>query len=134
MILTPLDPPAAPLGAPPVVGRVFNTGPTRGEFAVPQSQGPVPGRYRVEVRQDATRWLSNSRDPVQLKMAQKQRAGTLTDADRQEWIDYARKRDLSPSIEGQRVYRHKRPGDREEMVVEIREGAENRVDVELTSK
>jgi acetyl esterase/lipase len=134
VILTPLDPPAAPLGAPPVVGRVFNTGPTRGEFAVPQGQGPVPGRYRVEVRQDATRWLSNSRDPVQLKMAQKQRAGTLTDADRQEWIDSARKRDLSPSIEDQRVYRHKRPGDKEEMVVEIREGGENRVDLEVLSK
>jgi acetyl esterase/lipase len=134
VILTPLDPPAAPLGAPPVVGRVFNTGPTRGEFAVPASLGPVPGRYRVEVRLDATRWLSNSRDPVQLKMAQKQRAGTMTDADRQEWIDYARKRDLSPSIEDQRFYRHKRPGDKEEMVVEIKEGGENRVDLEVVTK
>ena len=51
-----------------------------------------------------------------------------------EWIDYARKRDLSPSIEDQRIYRRKRPGDKEEMTVEIKEGGENRVDLEVVTK
>lgn len=130
VILTPLDETAGI----PVVARVFNTGPTRGEFAVPQSQGPTPGRYRVELRQDATRWLSNSRDPLQLRMNQKARAGALTDDDRKEWIAYTRARDLSPSIEGQRVFRHAKPTDAGDWVIEIKAGEENRIDLQVSSK
>jgi acetyl esterase/lipase len=131
VILTPVD--AGPR-APPAVGYVFNTGPTRGEFVVRKNLGPVPGRYRVEVRQDATRWLSNARDPMQLAVREKMRAGTFTDEDRRAWNEATRKRDLSPSIEGQRVYRRKRPNDAEELTVEIKAGQENRVDVEVFSR
>jgi hypothetical protein len=91
--------------------------------------------YRVEVRQDATRWLSNARDPVLQRTQQKLRdAGSLTPEDVQEWVASARKRDHSPSIENQRVYRRHRPGDAEEMVVDIRAAAENRLDLEISSR
>ena len=131
LILTPVDQPTAP---PMVV--YINNASTRpmAEFTVPAHQGLVEGRYRIEVRQDATRWLSNSRDPVMIRMLDLQRKGTLTDEDRKVWADYVRKRDLSPSIEGQRVYRRQRPGDKSDYIVEIRNGVENHLDLEVFSK
>jgi hypothetical protein len=50
------------VGAGPVVGRVINSTANVpiGQFTVPATQGPTPGRYRVEVHQNANRWLSNS--------------------------------------------------------------------------
>ena len=130
VIFIPLD----KNGAPPVTAYVFNTGEVLGRFAIPQNQGLVPGRYSVEVRQNATRWLSNSRNEVIIKMNQKLRNGQVTEADRQEWNDYARKRDLAPNIEGQRVYRHQRPTDKNDLVVEIKSGAENRLQIEVFSR
>jgi hypothetical protein len=130
VIFTPLD----KNGAPPVTAYVFNTGQVLGRFAIRQDQGLVPGRYRVEVRQNATRWLSNSRNEVIIKMNQKLRSGQVTEADRQEWNDYARKRDLSPNIEDQRVYRRQRPTDKKDMAVEIKAGAENRLQIEIFSR
>jgi hypothetical protein len=50
------------------------------------------------------------------------------------WNDYARKRDLSPNIEGQRVYRRRRPTDKDDLVVEIKAGAENRLQIEVFSR
>jgi hypothetical protein len=132
VIFTPLDPDARVV--PPVVAYVVNTGPVRGEFSLSATQGPTPGRYRVEVRQDATRWMSNSRDPIMSAMSAKQRNGTLTDDERREWIAYARKRDLSPSIADQRVFRSKRPDDRSDMIVEIKSGRENRINLDLVSR
>ena len=82
VILTPLDSP----NSPPAVAYIMNTGPVRGEFNLPASQGPTPGRYRVEVRQDAVRWMSNSRDPVMSSMSVKSRNGTITDRRAQDWI------------------------------------------------
>jgi hypothetical protein len=130
VIFTPLDATAAP----PVVAFVFNTGPVRGEFVVPASQGPTPGRYRVEVRQDAARWVSNARDPVIGRLSAKLREGTLSDQERQEWIGYARKRDLSPSLEDQRVFRAPHPGEPSEIIAEFKGGGENRVDVAISTK
>jgi BD-FAE protein len=130
VIFTPLD----KIGAPPMTAYIFNTGPVPGQFTIRQNQGLVPGRYRVEVRQNATRWLSNSRNEVIIKMNQKLRSGQVTDADRQEWNDYARKRDLSPNIEGQRVYRRRRPKDKADLVVEIKPDAENRLQIEVFSR
>jgi hypothetical protein len=117
-----------------VVAYVFNTGQVLGRFVVPQNQGLVPGRYRVEVRQNATRWLSNGRNEMIIKMNQKLRAGEVTAADRQEWNDYARKRDLSPSIESQRVYRRSNPKDKNDLVVEIKAGVENQLQIEVFSR
>ncbi len=90
--------------APPVIVYINNTGTGElGRFLVPKNQGPVEGKYKVEVRQDATRWISNSREPFMIQMMEKQSKGTITDADKKEWGEYLRKRDLSPSIYKQRV-------------------------------
>ena len=122
VILTPVDQPSAP----PVTAYITNAH-TRelGSFIVSQKQGPVAGKYRVEVRQDALRWLSNSRDPVMIEMTGKQRSNTLTDADRKRWNDYVRnKRDLSPSIENQRVFSRQHPKDKTDYIIEIKGGSE----------
>jgi len=131
VILTPVDNPAAP----PVVAYITNAH-TRelGSFIVPPNQGPVAGKYRVEVRQEATRWTSNSRDPFMLKITAKQRNNSLTDEDRKEWGEYLRKRDLSPSIENQRVFRRQRPNDKKDYVVEIKGEGENKLTLEVFSR
>ncbi len=131
VILTPVDQP----GAPAVVAYITNTGTTPlGQFAVSQNQGPVFGRYRVEVRQDATRWMSNSRDPVMIKMMGKARNKTLTDEERQEWGEHIRKRDLSPSIEDQRVFRRQRPKDKNDYIIEIKGGSNEPLNIEVFSR
>lgn len=128
--LTPVDNP----NAPSVTAYITNAH-TRelGSFIVDQKQGPVAGKYRVEVRQDATRWLSNSRDPVMIKMMAKQRDRALTDEDRKEWGEYIRKRDLSPSIENQRVFSQQRPKDKSGYIVEIKPGTDT-LSLEVFSK
>jgi acetyl esterase/lipase len=131
VILTPVE----PSSAPPVVAYITNTGTTPlGQFLVSQSQGPVAGRYRVEVRQDATRWMSNSRDPVMIKMMSKARDKTLTDEERREWGEYIRKRDLSPSIEDQRVFRRQRPKDKNDYLIEIKSGSNEQLNIEVFSR
>ncbi len=117
--LTPVGNP----NAPSVTAYITNAH-TRelGSFIVDEKQGPIAGKYRVEVRQDATRWLSNSRDPVMIEMTDKQRKGALTDEDRQKWGDYIRKRDLSPSIENQRVFARQHPKGKSDYIVEIKPG------------
>jgi hypothetical protein len=119
--------------APPVVVYITNTGTGElGRFNVPTNQGAVAGKYKVVVRQEATRWTSNSRDPFMIRMMAKQRDNTLTDNDRKEWSDYLRKRDLSPSINNQKVFTRKHPGDKLEYIVEIKEG--NDLTVQVFSK
>ena len=86
------------------------------------------------MRQDATRWLSNSRDPVMIKMMDKQRKGTLSDEDRQAWGAYIRQRDLAPSIENQRVFSRQRPQDKTDYIVAIKEAGENHLSIEVFSK
>lgn len=126
VILTPGNQPTAP----PVVVYINNTGTGElGRFSVPKSHGPTAGTYKVEVRQDATRWTSNSRDPFMIRMMTKQRDNTLTDADINEWGAFLRKRDLSPSIENQRVYPRQHPGDNHDYTVEIKEGADLSIEV-----
>jgi predicted esterase len=131
VILTPVDQP----NSPSVTAYITNAHTNElGSFIVSQDQGPVPGRYRVEVRQDATRWLSNSRDPVMIKMMAKQRDRTLTEEDRKEWGEYIRRRDLSPSIEKQRVYSRQRPQDKNDYIVEVKPGGESHLIIEVSSK
>jgi hypothetical protein len=101
LILTPLD----GVGAGPIVAHVFNStaGVTIGTFSVPASQGPVPGRYRVDVRQNANRWLSNAfsadliRDPA-----------------------FGHARILSPSIDDQHSYTKAHPGDKDDLFIDIK--------------
>jgi alpha/beta hydrolase fold len=131
VILTPVD----NATAPPVTMYITNahTDPL-GSFNLAPAQGPVAGKYRVEVRQDATRWLSNSRDPVMIGMMAKLRDRTLTEADRKTWGEYVRKRDLSPSIENQRVFRRQRPADNRDYVIEIKPGGETQLTLEVFSR
>ena len=116
--------------APPVIVYINNTGTGElGRFLVPKDQGPVEGKYKVEVRQDATRWTSNSREPFMIQMMDKQSKGELTDADRKEWGEYLRKRDLSPSIYNQQVYSRKHPNDKADYIIDIKEGKEVLIEV-----
>ncbi|HEX5170199.1 MAG TPA: alpha/beta hydrolase [Cyclobacteriaceae bacterium] len=126
IVLTPFDQP----NAPPVVVYITNTGTGElGRFNVPASRGPVEGKYKVEVRQEATRWTSNSRDPFMIKMMAKQRDNTLTDAEVKEWGDYLRKRDLSPSIDHQRVFTRQHPNDKRDYAIDIKAGVDVALDV-----
>jgi acetyl esterase/lipase len=126
VILTPVE----DRNAPPVIVYINNTGTGElGRFLVPKGQGPVEGKYKIEVRQDATRWTSNSREPFMISMMDKQSRGTLTDAERKEWSEYLRKRDLSPSIYNQFIYAHKRLNDKQDYVIDIKEGKEVLIEV-----
>jgi acetyl esterase/lipase len=126
LILTPVDQPEAP----PVVVYMNNTGTGEmGRFSVPKDQGPVEGRYRVEVRQDATRWTSNSRHPFMINMMAKQRDGTISDQEIKEWGEFLRKRDLSPSIDNQRVFAYRHPNDKEEYVIDVKNGTDVLIEV-----
>ncbi len=127
---TPLD----SAGAPPVVAYLLGTTAIPAEFTLRPERGLTPGRYRVEVRQDALHWQSNSRNPIMIRMSQKQRSGTLTDEDRREWNAYARQRDLAPAIDGPRVFTRQHPGDAQEQVVEVKAGTENNFVIEVFSK
>ena len=131
VILTPVD----DAGAPVVVAYVFGTASEAGEFALPAERGPTPGRYRVEVRQDATRWASNSRDPIQQKLSARLReGGALGPEDVQAWLASARAKDFSPSIDRQRVYTRRQSGDVEELTFEVQPGAEARLDLAIRSR
>ncbi|WP_276372210.1 alpha/beta hydrolase [Chryseolinea sp. H1M3-3] len=125
-ILTPVNRPEAP----PVVIYMNNTGTGEmGRFTIPANQGPVEGKYRIEVRQDATRWISNSRHPFMIEMMAKQRDGTLTEQDKRAWGEFLRKRDLSPSIDNQHVFARQRPNDKSDYVVDIKKGEEMVIEV-----
>lgn len=126
VVLTPLDHPHDP----PVIIYMTNTGTGElGRFSIPAEQGPVPGKYKVEVRQEATRWTSNSRDPFMINMMAKQRDNSLTEADKKEWGEFLRKRNLNPSIDNQKVFRKQRLGDVKDYVVDIVDGKEVVIEV-----
>jgi hypothetical protein len=131
VVLTPLG----STSEPAVIGYVFGTTEAAGEFALPAERGPTPGRYRVEVLEDATRWTSNSRDPVQLRLQKKLREGSALSAeDVAEWTAATRAKDFSPSLAGQRVFTRRKPGDAAEIVFDVRPGVENRLDLEVWSR
>lgn len=119
IVLTPVDQP----NAPPVVVYMTNTGTGElGRFNVPADRGPVEGKYKVDVRQEATRWTSNSRDPFMIKVMAKQRDNILTDEETMEWGNYLRKRDLSPSIYNQRVFARQHPQDKGDYIINVKAG------------
>ncbi|HVY71284.1 MAG TPA: alpha/beta hydrolase [Verrucomicrobiae bacterium] len=131
VIFSPLDSTNAPARA----AYVFNRGETPGEFVLPASQGLTPGRYRVEVRQFASHWQSNSRDPVVLRIQSKLQSGqTLNEADMKEWVESARKKDFTPTQNDVVTYRHQHPNDTADHVVTIKPSEENRQDIEVFSR
>ncbi|MBK5270948.1 MAG: alpha/beta hydrolase [Bacteroidia bacterium] len=126
VILTPVD----DADAPPVVIYINNTGTGEmGRFLVPKNQGPVEGKYKIEVRLNATRWVSNSREPFMIEMMDKQSKGKLTETDRKEWGAYLRKRDLSPSIYNQHVYARQNPNDKKDYIIDIKDGKDVLIEV-----
>ena len=126
LILTPVG----NADAPPVTVYINNTGTGElGRFLVPKNQGPVEGKYKAEVRLNATRWVSNSREPFMIQMMDKQTKGTLTETERKEWGEYLRKRDLSPSIYNQQVYVHQHPNDKKDYIIDIRDGKDLLIEV-----
>ncbi|HEX4997534.1 MAG TPA: alpha/beta hydrolase [Terriglobia bacterium] len=114
VVFTPID----SIGAGPIVGRVLNStaGVPIGQFTVPALQGPTPGRYRVEVHQNANRWLSNSFSSQLINNSA-----------------FGHSRILTPSLEDQRVYTKARPADREDYVVDIPEGGLANIRIEITT-
>jgi acetyl esterase/lipase len=114
--------------APPVVGECFNAtaNDPLGFYKLQGDRAPVAGKYKVEVRQDANRWLSNARDP----MPGKYRNGEIT---QQEFNDYARNKDYSPSIDDQHVFTKVHPSDASDYIVEFKPGMTT-LDIEVFSK
>jgi len=115
LIFTPID----QIGAGPIIAHVFNStqGVAIGSFALPANQGPVPGHYKVDVRQNANRWLSNSfsadliRDPA-----------------------FGHSRNLSPSIDDQHSYTKVHPGDKDDLVIDIKPEGNSDFKIEVFSK
>ena len=64
-----------------------------------------------------------------IQMMDKQSKGTLTDADKKEWGEYLRKRDLSPSIYNQHIYAHQHPNDKKDYIIDIKDGKEILIEV-----
>lgn len=126
IIFKPLNAP----NDPPAIVYMTNTGTGElGRFTLPANQGPVIGKYEVEVRQEATRWTSNSRDPFMIKMMEAQRNNTLTDNDRKEWGAYLRKRNLNPSIDKQAVFIKQKPTNNENYIIDIKDDKDILIEV-----
>lgn len=122
VIFTPVD--AVSSGTGPIIGRVLNStvGGPIGEFSLSAEQGPVASRYRVDVRQNMTRWLSNafSGDLVNAR-------GTPTPA--QAYFGHHRR--LEPSIDDQHSYPRVHPTDREDATIEFQPGADANLQLKI---
>jgi acetyl esterase/lipase len=111
LILTPVD----FVGAGPIAMQILNSTANvpMGQFSANANLGPVPGRYRVDVRQNMTRWLSNSFSNELVG-----RGGGAAAA----WFGHHRP--LAPSVADQQSFTKVRPGDRDDYIVEIKPGAD----------
>lgn len=126
VVMTAID----DLNVPPVVVYQNNSGTGElGKFSVSKNEGPIIGKYKIEVRQSATRWTSNSRDPFMIEMMSKRRRDELTEEDIEKWKAYHRNRDLSPSIDNQRVFARQHPNDKQDYIVDIKEDMELNIEV-----
>lgn len=123
----PIDSP----GSPAIPAYVFNTGPVRGQFSVSASRGPVPGKYKVEMHEYALRWMSNAVEPFIVSINRKGR--NLTEQDKLDYLKFARARDLEPTIDNERVFTSRRPGDKDPIIVEITPESKT-INIEVFSK
>ena len=112
LILTPVD----FVGAGPIAMQILNStaGVPMGQFSANASLGPVPGRYRVDVRQNMTRWISNSFTGNLAPL----RGGNEEAA----WFGHHRP--LNPSVADQQSFTKVRPSDKDDYIVEIKPGAD----------
>lgn len=120
VVLTPVD----FVGAGPVVARVFNSTASEplGLFTVPARYGAVPGKYKVDVRQNMNRWLSNSFSGGLIGG----RGGATPEA-----AHFGHHRALNPTISDQRSFTKVRPSDRQDYIIEIKPGAEANQDMKI---
>jgi hypothetical protein len=128
VIFTPID----FVGAGPIVARVINStaGVPLGQFTVPAGQGPVPGRYKVEMRQNNNWWLSNSFSGALVG------GGRGGGAPSPEQAYFGHHRVLAPSLDDQRVYTKAHPGDATDYVIEFKpdSAANNNLKIEVFTK
>jgi predicted esterase len=110
LILTPVD----FVGAGPIAAQILNStaGVPLGQFSVPANLGAVPGRYRVDVRQNMTRWLSNSF------------TNGLTGGNSPAAAWFGHYRPLAPSVADLQSFTKVRPGDKDDYIVEIKPDAD----------
>ncbi len=120
IIFTPVD----FVGTGPVIGRVINStaGIPIGEFSVPAEQGPLAGRYKVDVRQNMNRWLSNSFSGELVNAR-----GGATPAQ----AYFGHHRLLGPSIDDQHSFTKVHPTDREDFIIEFKPGTEANLDLKI---
>jgi acetyl esterase/lipase len=123
VILTPVD----FVGAGPIVARVFNStfNAPIGQFSVPAGQGPIAGRYKVDVRQNMNRWLSNSFSGGLVSSGRG--GGPITP----EQAHFGHHRLLAPSIDDQKSFTKVRPTDRDDYLIEIKPDAGANLDVKI---
>lgn len=121
VVLTPVD----FVGVGPVVARVLNStlNLPLGEFSVPVGQGPIAGRYKVDVRQNMNRWLSNGFTGGLTGG----RGGNVTP----EQAYFGHHRALAPTIEDQRSFTKVRPTDRTDYVIEIKPDPTANLDLKI---
>jgi hypothetical protein len=113
----PLDNPAAP----PVTAYIMNTDTATADYKFGRDPGPIPGKYRVEIRQDAVVWMSNNRDPF----------NRATPADR---IAHIRSPGWgAPTIDNVHLFTKAHPGDANDLTVEIKPG-DKEMNFEVFSK
>jgi acetyl esterase/lipase len=119
LILTPVD----FVGAGPIAAQILNSTANvpMGQFSVPANLGAVPGRYRVDVRQNMTRWISNSFTGNLAPMR----------ANNEEQAWFGHHRPLAPSVADLSSFTKVRPGDKDDYIIEIKPGADANLDLKL---
>ncbi len=119
LILTPVD----FVGAGPIAAQILNStaGVPLGQFSVAANLGAVPGRYRVDVRENMTRWISNSFTGALAPL----RGGN----EEQAW--FAHHRPLAPSVADQLSFTKVRPGDQQDYIIEIKPDAAANMDLKI---
>ena len=126
VIFTPVD----FVGAGPIIGRVLNStaGSPIGEFVIAASNGPIAGRYKVDVRQNMNRWLSNS--------FSSDLVGGRGGGSTPEKAYFGHYRVLAPSIDDQHSFTKVHPTDKTDYLVEFTPGAEanSNLKIEVFSK
>ena len=118
LILTPVD----FVGAGPIAAQILNSTANvpMGQFSVPANLGAVPGRYRVDVRENMTRWLSNSF------------TNGLTSGNSPAAVTFGHYRPLAPSVADQLSFTKVRPGDKQDYIVEIKPDAAANLDLNIS--
>jgi acetyl esterase/lipase len=119
LILTPVD----FVGAGPIAAQILNSTANvpMGQFTVPANLGAVPGRYRVDVRENMTRWISNSFTGSLAPMR----------ANNEEQAWFGHHRPLAPSLPDQLSFTKVRPSDKDDYIVEIKPDAAANLDLNI---